>query len=78
MMDDEISRLRMVAISLSNFGKMCIRDRGIILRLGITDDDVILCDEEGVGHFPLRRKALAGAGAVSYTHLDVYKRQVMN
>ena len=28
--------------------------KGIILRLGIADDDVIFCDEEGVGHFPLR------------------------
>ena len=37
------------------------------------DDDVILCDEEGVGHFPLRRKALAGTGGTEDQAVRVFE-----
>ena len=50
---------------------MCIRDRVQMIEIGGTlGSDVNLGQETGGGNL-----ACLGTGAVSYTHLDVYKRQ---
>ena len=60
---------------------MCIRDRGcaqhFVNLLGemVTKRCVILGSGD-IGLIMARRLTLEGAKAVSYTHLDVYKRQL--
>ena len=51
--------------------KMCIRDREAAFNAG----DVV--DTEALKAKGLVKKTLDGVKAVSYTHLDVYKRQLV-
>ena len=57
---------------------MCIRDRKNTFTVELVKGDTIA--HEIVGRFGATRVFLKpapeGTGAVSYTHLDVYKRQV--
>ena len=61
---------------------MCIRDshriEQRILEMGRNTRAIIFnvdAGGEAITH-PVQRQLESGAGAVSYTHLDVYKRQV--
>ena len=58
---------------------MCIRDRGLVepLKELFKDEVRKIGLELGLPYDMLYRHPFPGPGPVSYTHLDVYKRQVL-
>ena len=48
--------------------------QGGVFRFGITDDDVIVCQQEAVGNLPLGRKALSGAGGAQNQAVGVFQQ----
>ena len=45
----------------------------VILGFGIADDNVIFCDEEGVGHFSFRREGLTTTGSTEDQSVGVFE-----
>ena len=54
---------------------MCIRDRNV--GDGLSGSDELSFFKSTPPQFPITRSYYYGVGAVSYTHLDVYKRQII-
>ena len=48
-------------------------DQRRILAFGIADDDVIVSDQKGIGHFPLCRERLAGTGSTKNQAVGVFE-----
>ena len=62
------------------FAEMCIRDRCILFRRYVLRQilaDRISRHDNLVGREELLHSVISNANPVSYTHLDVYKRQVL-
>ena len=51
---------------------------GKILGFGVADDDVILCDEEGVRHFTLGGEGLTGTGRTQDQPVGVFELLAVN
>ena len=59
--------------------EMCIRDRGYVDAVGAHEESVVQYMKDYDTSFRILEEPLmvVGIGAVSYTHLDVYKRQAL-